>query len=126
MPRRTLSATAAALIKSFESCGKRDGKIFRPYLCPGGVLTIGWGHTNHHGRPFDKAARWTQQNCDDSFDEDMAFFEDQVARLTKVPLKQHQFDALVSFAYNAGIGNLQSSTLLRKLNAGDYEGAALR
>jgi lysozyme len=45
--------------------------------------------------------------------------------MTKVPLKQHQFDALVSFAYNVGVGNLRSSTLLRKLNAGDYDGAAL-
>src|SRR5690606_6833672 len=49
----------------------------------------------------------------------------QVDRLVKVPLKQHQFDALVSFAYNAGIGNLRSSTLLRKLNARDFAGAAL-
>jgi len=40
-------------------------------------------------------------------------------------VKHHQFDALVSFAYNVGIGNLKSSTLLRKLNAGDYDGAAL-
>ena len=40
-------------------------------------------------------------------------------------MKHHQFDALVSFAYNVGIGNLKSSTLLRKLNAGDYDGAAL-
>lgn len=112
-------------MKSFEGCHKSDGNLFKPYVCPGGVLTIGWGHTNHHGRRFDQTARWTQQECDAAFTEDMEGFASQVAALVKVPLKQHQFDALVSFAYNVGIGNLKISTLLRKLNAGDYDGAAL-
>jgi lysozyme len=83
-----LSADGAALIKSFESCAEKDGTVFKPYVCPGGVLTIGWGHTNDHGRAFDKTARWTQRDCDDAFDEDMAFFEEQVTSLVKVPLKQ--------------------------------------
>src|SRR5688572_11366779 len=125
MPRKKLSPSGAALIKSFESCARKDGDAFKPYVCPGGKLTIGWGHTNDHGRAFDKTARWTQQECDDAFDQDMAGFEDDVTSLVKVPLKQHQFDALVSFAYNCGVGNLRSSTLLRKLNAGDYNAAAL-
>jgi lysozyme len=125
MAKRKLSPRGAALVKAFECCHKRDGNVYKPYLCPAGVLTIGWGHTNHHGRPFDKTASWTQQECDDAFAEDMDGFEQQVTALVKVPLKQHQFDALVSFAYNVGVGNLRSSTLLRKLNAGDYDGAAL-
>jgi lysozyme len=124
MPR-TISPTGADLIKSFEGCHKSEGNVFRPYVCPGGVLTIGWGHTNHNGRAFDKSARWTRQDCDAAFDEDMQGFARQVATQLKVPVKQHQFDALVSFAYNVGIGNLRASTLLRKLNAGDYDGAAL-
>lgn len=124
MPRR-VSPAAFALIKSFEGCHKADGALFKPYVCPGGVLTIGWGHTNHHGRQFDKHARWTQQECDTALEEDLQGFAAQVASVVKVPLKQHQFDALVSFAYNVGLGNLKSSTLLRKLNAGDAEGAAL-
>jgi lysozyme len=122
---KKLSPTGAALIKTFEGCHKRDGDRFKPYVCPGGVLTIGWGHTNHHGRQFDRSARWTQQDCDGAFDEDMVDFGRQVAAVVTVPLKQHQFDALVSFAYNVGIGNLRASTLLRKLNAGDSDGAAL-
>ena len=122
---KKLSPAGAALIKSFEGCHKRDGALFKPYVCPGGVLTIGWGHTNHHGRQFDETARWTQQDCDNAFVEDLTDFGRQVGALLKVPLKQHQFDALVSFAYNVGIGNLRASTLLRKLNAGDAAGAAL-
>ena len=125
MASRKLSPSGAALIKAFESCQKRDGGLFKAYVCPAGVLTIGWGHTNTLGRAFDKTARWTQQDCDDVFAEDMAVFEQLVTAMVKVPLKQHQFDALVSFAYNVGGGNLRSSTLLRKLNAGDYDGAAL-
>ena len=124
MPRK-LSPAGSALIKSFEGCHERDGAQFKPYICPGGVLTIGWGHTNHNGRQFEKSARWKQQDCDDAFDEDMEGFSEQVTALLKVAVKQHQFDALVSFAYNCGIGNLKSSTLLRKLNAGDMAGAAL-
>ncbi|PRP71817.1 lysozyme [Chromobacterium amazonense] len=56
--------------------------------------------------------------------QDLAKFEVGVSRLVKVQLRQNQFDALVSFSYNLGLGSLQSSTLLRLLNAGDYAGAA--
>lgn len=124
MPKQ-LSPTAFALIRSFEGCHKKDGAMFKPYVCPGGVLTVGWGHTNHHGRQFDKNARWTQQECDGALKEDLQDFAAHVASMVKVPVKQHQFDALVSFAYNVGLGNLKSSTLLRKLNAGNPGGAAL-
>jgi lysozyme len=120
-----LSSAAFALIKSFEGCHKKDGSTFKPYVCPGGVLTIGWGHTNHHGRRFNKNARWTQEECDTALKGDLLGFATQTGAMVKVALKQEQFDALVSFAYNVGLGNLRSSTLLRKLNAGDPEGAAL-
>lgn len=120
-----LSQDGAALVKHFESClvDNHDG-TFRAYLCPAGKLTIGWGHTNDHGRRFDASSRWTQAECDAAFSEDMQGFEAHVHRLVMVPLSQHQFDALVSFTYNCGDGALQRSALLSKLNRGDYDGAS--
>ena len=62
--------------------------------------------------------------CDEAFLEDMETFERDVRKLVRVPLEPYQFDALVSFTYNCGGGNLAKSTLLKKVNAGDFEGAA--
>lgn len=119
-----LSPKGAALVKAFESCKEPVPGGFQAYLDPVKVLTIGWGHTNHHGRQFDANAVWTQAECDAEFLTDMAHFESVVHKLVKVQLNQDQFDALVSFAYNLGEGNLGQSTLLKKLNAGDFAGAA--
>jgi lysozyme len=120
-----ISQNGLSLVKAFESCMKAiGGGKFKAYLDPVNVLTIGWGHTNHHDPKFDASTVWTQQECDEALTRDMAIFEEVVNRLVKVPLHQHQFDALVSFAYNLGEGNLSKSALLRKLNAGDYTGAA--
>jgi lysozyme len=121
-----LSPAGANLIKHFEGLKEKIGPDrYQAYKCPAGVLTIGFGHTNHHGRKFKAGDVWSQVDCDMEFLTDMIGFEDAVKRLVKVPLEQHQFDALVSFAYNCGEGNLAKSTLLKKVNAGDFEGAAL-
>jgi lysozyme len=120
-----ISQSGLNLVKAFESCMKAiGGGKFKAYLDPVNVLTIGYGHTNHHPPRIDASTVWTQQECDEALTRDMAIFEEAVNRLVKVPLHQHQFDALVSFAYNLGEGNLSKSALLRKLNAGDYTGAA--
>ncbi len=122
----TLGPDGERLIKAFESCAKPlgDGR-FRAYLDAVKVPTIGWGHTNKLGRKFNMNAVWTRQECDAEFDSDMRVFEAQVRRLVKVPLNQLQFDAVVSFCYNCGQGNLEKSTLLRKVNQRDFAGAAL-
>src|SRR6185295_8016403 len=93
---------------------------FKAYVDLVGVLTIGWGHTNATGRRFTADTLWTQAECDAALREDMAKFESGVRSLVKVELEQHRFDALVSFAYNCGVANLKSSTLLRKVNRHDF------
>jgi lysozyme len=123
---RTLTPAGANLVKHFEGCKTRIAHDqYKPYYCPAGVLTVGHGHTNHHGRKFSANDIWSQKDCDDAFTEDMKGFEAAVRRLVKVKLMPWQFDALVSFCYNCGEGNLSKSTLLKKVNAGDFEGAAL-
>lgn len=66
----------------------------------------------------------TLVQCHDLFRKDIQRFEDAINNLVKVPISQNQYDALVSFTFNIGIGAFKKSTLLRKLNAKDYEGAA--
>lgn len=87
-----------------------------------GVWTIGIGRTKGVKRGDICSAK----QAFDWFAEELVTYENAVNAAVKVPLSQQQFDALVSFAYNAGIGALQSSTLLRMLNMGQYGGAAMQ
>lgn len=116
-----LSDEGLRLIKSFEGYHTRlaDGSC-ASYLCPAGVATIGWGCTSgvHLGMV------WTEAEAEAALRNEIARFEDGVTRLVTVPLNQHEFDALVSFSYNVGLGAFEKSTLLKRLNAGDRLGAA--
>jgi lysozyme len=109
-----------AIVKAFESCMRaikgRPG-YFAAYYDPVNVLTIGWGHTNHHQPRFDAATVWSQAQCDSALAGDMATFEAHVNRMAKVPLKQHEFDALVSWAFNTG--GPSTASVWRLLNVGD-------
>jgi lysozyme len=104
------SQTGVDLIKSFE------GVRYTAYLCPAGVLTIGYGHT---GPDVKKDSRVDNQQAEILLRKDLVRFEDAVKRLVKIPLNQNQFDTLVSFSFNLGIGALEKSTLLKRLNAGE-------
>jgi len=108
------SENGLALIRQAE------GLRLRAYKCPAGVWTIGYGTT----AGVKEGLVITKERAEELLREDVKRFEDQVMRLVKVRLTQGQFDALVSFIYNLGAGNLSNSTLLRLLNAGDYKGAA--
>ena len=104
------------LLKKFEGCK------LKAYRCPAGVCTIGYGHTSSAGAPeVVDGMTITQAQADEILKRDLVKFESAVTDLVKVRLTQNQFDVLVDFAYNAGIGNLKSSTLLKKVNAGDLD-----
>ena len=120
-----LSDAGANLVKAFEGLLKKIGPDqYRAYVCPAGVTTIGWGTTAEFGRKLAKDTVWNKKQCDDAFLNDMRQFEDAVKKLVKVPLTQNRFDALTSFCYNCGSGNLAKSGLLRKVNQQDWQGAA--
>lgn len=108
------------IIKQFE------GFRSKPYLCPAGIPTIGYGSTRYaNGFAVSlKDAPITEQVAGDIMRATLTTYEDAVYRYVTVPLNQNQFDALVDFAYNAGAQNLRTSTLLKKLNAGDAAGAS--
>ena len=99
---------------------KYEGLFTKAYVCPAGVLTIGYGHTGPDVKP---GQRITEAQAEQLLRQDMGKFEAAVKRQVKVPLTQGQFDALTSFTFNCGEGALKKSTLLKKLNAGDHAGA---
>ena len=89
------------------------------------VPTIGYGHTSAAGPPaVIRGMKITEAGADAILRADLRKFEGYVSAAVHVPLTQAQFDALVSFTFNLGPGNLRSSTLLKKLNRLDYQGAA--
>ena len=103
------------LIKKFE------GTVLKVYKDAVGLPTIGIGHLIKKGEVFTTI---TQQQAEDLLAKDLKQFEEGISTSVKVAITQNQFDALVSFAFNLGMGNVNSSTLLKKLNAGDVQGAA--
>lgn len=135
-----LSQAGADLMHRFEGCR------LSPYLCPAHIWTIGYGHVlyQHQIRlpvvrkegyvgnirkefPLapQHAREWTKSEVEDLFAVDVGVFERGVLRLIPgVSGRQGSFDALVSFAFNAGLGNLQRSQIRMKANRGEWEAAA--
>ncbi|HIC8722412.1 TPA: lysozyme [Enterobacter ludwigii] len=113
------SEKGIALIKQFEGCK------LTAYQDSVGVWTIGYGWTQPvDGKPIRAGMTIKQETAERLLKTGLVSYESEVSRLVKVGLTQGQFDALVSFTYNLGARSLSTSTLLRKLNAGDYAGAA--
>ncbi|SFT94948.1 Phage-related lysozyme (muramidase), GH24 family [Kosakonia arachidis] len=109
-------AAGLTLIKSFE------GLSLEKYRDAVGKWTIGYGHLILPEENFPQAL--SKVEAEDLLRADLGMTERGVHRLVTVDLNQNQFDALVAFAFNVGLGNLQSSTLLRLLNQGQYQAAA--
>ena len=98
-----------------------EGKRNHVYEDVAGLQTIGVGHLL---KPGEDMAYLTDEQVDDLLDDDLNKFEWAVTVKVHVPLIQHQFDALVIFAFNVGVAAFATSTLLKRLNAGDYESVA--
>ena len=106
-----VSQNCLELIKHFE--GFED----TAYLCPANVWTIGYGRT----RNVKEGDRITEPQAERDLLEELEEFKHQVLHSVKVELTQNELDALTSWTYNLGVGNLNSSTLLKKLNTGDKD-----
>lgn len=106
-----LNKAASDLIKDFE------GLKLTAYQCSAKKWTIGFGNTFFQdGTPVKQGDKITRDTADKLFDLISKEFADKVRPLITSKVNENQFGALVSFAYNAGIGNLKSSTLLKKVN----------
>jgi len=135
-----LSEAGATLMHQYE--GYRN----KPYLCPAHIWTIGYGHVLYQEQirlpvvakdGYNGSIRqqyqlkqednrvWSKEEINKLFADDVSSFERGVLRLAPaLNDRQGSFDACVSFAFNAGLGNFQRSTIRMKINRGDWEGAA--
>lgn len=109
-----LGGAGYGLITHFEG---KENTAYRDVV---GVPTICYGHT----KGVKMGTRASDAECTQMLTEDVTDFGRGLSKSVKVPVSQQQYDALLSFSYNVGLGNLNKSTLLRKLNAKDYCGAA--
>lgn len=127
-----LSEAGANLMHRYEGCRNK------PYLCPAHIWTIGYGHVLYQEQIRLPVANrkefplrmednrvWSKDEINKLFETDVGTFERGVLRLVPgVVGRQGAFDALVSFAFNAGLGNLQRSQIRMRANRGDWQGAA--
>lgn len=111
----TFSQKGLDLLKQFEGC-KLDA-----YQDIAGIWTIGYGTA---GPDIVEGLKWTQEQADERLMKDVEKFATNIDSLVRVALNQNQFDSLVCFTYNVGLGAFQRSTLLKKVNMGSFKAAA--
>lgn len=115
----SLSDNGMKLLEQFE------GLRLEAYLDSANIATIGWGSIKYpNGNKVKLGDKITKAQAKEYKLHDLKEFESTVNTSVKVPLTQNQYDALVSLSYNIGSGAFKNSTLLKKLNSGDYKGAA--
>lgn len=114
MTRRSINREGLELVKQFEGCK------LKAYVCPAGILTIGYGSTGKHVKP---GMVITQDQAEELLRSDLRRFEDCVAEAAPAAT-DNQFSAMVSFAFNVGCGAFEESTLLRMHRAGKYGSAS--
>lgn len=113
-----ISEKGVQALKKFEGSRKK-GDLHVAYKCSAGVWTCGYGST----AGVTPTTVWTEDQAHANFCRDLLYFDNVIRKLVTVPLTQPQYDSLMCFVYNLGEANLKRSTLLRLLNAKDYEGA---
>lgn len=124
MPR-DLNLYTINLVKAFE------GLFLEAYKCPAGIWTIGYGHTGkvHNDGTVFPGRKITEKEAVELLHEDLQKFAVGVENLLlprpRAEINDNQYGALVSFAFNLGLGNLKKSTLLQRVNARDYAGAII-
>ena len=108
-----LSQKGVDLIKQFE------GLSLTPYVCAGGINTIGYGNTYYmNGKKVTlKDPKITQKQAEELLKHSLSTYEKAVDSFCRDDISQGNFDALVAFSYNVGVGALQKSTLIKKVNA---------
>lgn len=111
------SARGLALIKAFE------GFSAKPYRCPAGKLTIGYGHVLHADEVYAPEGV-TEEQAHALLEKDVRIFSMSVNEMLKVPLPQASFDAVVSLAYNIGAYAIKKSTLIELINQNSLGSAA--
>jgi lysozyme len=111
--------------QGLELIKRYEGLRLKPYRCPAGLWTIGYGHLIGDGSvlPDNWNRAFSVEEANALLVKDVIRFERGVTRYCSVKLSQGQFDALVSFSFNLGLGTLQRSSLRQKINRGDFEGA---
>ena len=123
--------------KALKAIIHHEGVRYKPYLCPAGLWTVGVGHVLYPkqgllpvaerssiGLRVEDFRQFTKDEVDAILKKDLQRFERGVLRYCPNSLTQGQFDALVSFSFNVGLGTLQRSTLRQKHNRGEFDGAA--
>lgn len=108
---RKVNKAGFDLVRHFE------GFYTKAYTCPAGVWTIGYGHT----KGVKRGDTVTLDEAEQLLEADLDAAGAEVERLVRVPLKDNQYAALVSFVFNVGSGSLAASTLRKKLNAENYD-----
>ena len=110
--KMNIGSKGIELIKHFEGCE------LEAYKCAAGVWTIGYGHI----KGVTPESVITQEQAEQMLVEELNEYEGYINDMVTTPLSQNQFDALVSWVYNLGGGNLKASTLLKVVNQGEFDG----